>query len=55
VPVTVKFEVPDAAPEEFIKVNWDVWAPEIEVGLKVPVTPEGSPETPRATVPLKPF
>jgi len=52
VPWTVRAEVPDAAPPPAVRVS--TLAP---VGLTVPndpVTPTGSPETLRVTVPVKP-
>ena len=54
-PVTLTVELPSVAAVVVLTVSVADPEPVTEVGLKVPVAPEGSPETPRFTTPLKPF
>jgi hypothetical protein len=48
-------ELPGVIPE--VDVNVSVVDPEpvTEAGLKLPVTPDGNPDTPKLTAPLKPL
>jgi hypothetical protein len=55
VPVAVVVELPPWAPLAAVIVNVEVPEPTIEVGLKLPVTPAGRPDTPRLTAPVKPL
>jgi len=48
-------KLPSAALEVVLMVNVDEPEPATEGGLKLPVTPEGSADTLKFTVPLKPF
>lgn len=52
-PVTVRVKVPVAAPLAAVSVS--VLVEVVLAGLKLAVTPEGSPEIERFTVPLKPL
>jgi hypothetical protein len=56
VAVTVTFEVPEMAVLPTVKVNVDVPPPgaAIELGLKLAVTPVGTPDAERATAELNP-
>jgi hypothetical protein len=55
VPVTLKVELPSVAVAVVLIVS--VVEPDLltEVGLKVPVAPDGNPDTPKLTVPVKPL
>src|ERR1700719_1946593 len=55
VPVTVAVNVPVDPPVVVLTVKVLEPEPGNEVGLKLPVTPDGSPDTPKLTVPLKPL
>ena len=55
VPVTVMGNVPGDAPAVVAMVNVFELEPGSEVKVKLPVTPEGNPETPKVTVPLNPL
>lgn len=53
VPVIVRVDVPGAA--ELLAVKVSVLLPVAGLGEKEAVTPLGSPETERSTLPLKPY
>lgn len=55
VPVIVSVEVPAAAPDATVSFSALAVVPLMLVGVKVAVTPLGSPATDRATAELKPF
>lgn len=54
-PVTVRVEVPPAVELAVLTVTVEVPDPVMEVGLNEAVTPLGSPETLRGTLPVNPF
>lgn len=53
VPVTVMVYWPSVA--ELLAVSVSVLVPVVGLGEKLPVTPLGSPETERFTLPVKPY
>jgi hypothetical protein len=55
VPVTLTVELPMVAVVVVLIVSVVEPEPVTEVGLKVPVTPVGNPDTPKFTAPLKPL
>ncbi len=55
VPAIVNVTVPVDALAEAVRVKVEVPDPVIEVGLKIAVTPDGTPVTPSVTVPVKPL
>ena len=56
VPVIVRVYVPTGVVPEVVTVSVELpEPPEIDVGLNVPVVPEGKPLTVKATAPVNPF
>jgi hypothetical protein len=55
VPVAVIVDVPAGVPDVVVKVNVLDPDPDTELGLKLPLTPAGNPDTARLTVSLNPF
>ena len=53
--VTLTVELPMAVPVVVLTVSVVDPEPVTELGLKLPVAPDGSPDTPKFTVPLKPL
>jgi hypothetical protein len=54
VPVIVSVYVPASDELDVVMVRVEEPEPVTDVGLKLPVAPDGKPVTPRLTVPLKP-